>query len=176
MMSSLGVFQCLKKKCSNKNPLSLIQTNASSHEKPFPNNWLLFTKAPLGHHDRHSIRSFKPPIFKTGVGPVFQNQHTQKACYDAATAKMAELTSQLRDERAKSVELRTQLQTEQLSHAKMRQVPDPLFRPPLPLPPPPPTPTPCCRCFHLFSPTVGGARGRGGAGERASKGAQRETA
>ncbi|XP_019729459.1 protein fantom isoform X3 [Hippocampus comes] len=51
-----------------------------------------------------------------------ESQHTQKACYDAATAKMAELTSQLRDERAKSVELRTQLQTEQLSHAKMRQL------------------------------------------------------
>ncbi|XP_061138242.1 protein fantom-like isoform X1 [Syngnathus typhle] len=51
-----------------------------------------------------------------------ESQQTQKACYEAATAKMAELTSQLRDERAKNVELRTQLQTEQLSHAKIQQL------------------------------------------------------
>ncbi|XP_077425217.1 protein fantom isoform X6 [Vanacampus margaritifer] len=51
-----------------------------------------------------------------------ESQHTQKACYDAAAAKMSELTCQLRDERGKNVELRTQLQTEQLSHAKMQQL------------------------------------------------------
>ncbi|XP_049577997.1 protein fantom [Syngnathus scovelli] len=51
-----------------------------------------------------------------------ESQQTQKACYEAATVKMAELTAQLRDERAKNVELRTQLQTEQLSHAKMQQL------------------------------------------------------
>nr|XP_061812389.1 protein fantom-like [Nerophis lumbriciformis] len=51
-----------------------------------------------------------------------ESQQTQKACYDAAAAKMAELTSQLKDERAKGVELRTQLQTEQLVRAEMRQL------------------------------------------------------
>ncbi|XP_061631156.1 protein fantom isoform X4 [Phyllopteryx taeniolatus] len=51
-----------------------------------------------------------------------ESQHTQKACYDTAAAKMAELMSQLRDERAKGVELRTQLQTAQLAHAKSQQL------------------------------------------------------
>ncbi|XP_061697386.1 protein fantom isoform X2 [Syngnathoides biaculeatus] len=51
-----------------------------------------------------------------------ESHNTQKACYDAAAAKMAELISQLRDERAKGVELRTQLQTAQLAHAKTQQL------------------------------------------------------
>ncbi|XP_061532418.1 protein fantom isoform X2 [Phycodurus eques] len=53
-----------------------------------------------------------------------ESQHTQKACYDTAAAKMAELMSQLRDERAKGVEIRTQLQTAQLAHAKTQQLQD----------------------------------------------------
>ncbi|XP_054632622.1 protein fantom isoform X2 [Dunckerocampus dactyliophorus] len=51
-----------------------------------------------------------------------ESQRTQKACYDAATAKVADLSSQLRDERLKSVELRTQLQSSQVSHAKLQQL------------------------------------------------------
>ncbi|XP_077451911.1 protein fantom [Stigmatopora argus] len=51
-----------------------------------------------------------------------ESQRTQKACYDAAAGKMAELTSQLKDERAKVVELRTRLQTEQLARAETQQL------------------------------------------------------
>ncbi|XP_061898648.1 protein fantom [Entelurus aequoreus] len=51
-----------------------------------------------------------------------ESQCTQKACYEAATAKVAELSSQLKDERLMCVELRTQLQSSQVSHAKLQQL------------------------------------------------------